>query len=169
MARITWFTQPKDKNGEIKKDMYASFYMYDPETLDYVRIRLDLTRQPYGRDDGNPAIVCRKNRIVEVPGDGGKTKVKDINDLIKEQPMWDHDKNNYNEKEWHKGNKITDNPHLPDGIKKNLEKLALKCFNELQKKQKTSYNIPIHLEDKNAQYLSDAINALLKQKSVLPI
>jgi hypothetical protein len=169
MARITWFTQPKDKNGEIKKDMYASFYMYDPETLDYVRIRLDLTRQPYGRDDGNPAIVCRKNRIVIVLKDGKENSLKNNDDPKAGGQILDHDMVNNNRNTWHHGDEITYTPYLPDGIKENLEELALKCFNELQKSKNTSYNIPIHLEDKNAKFLSDAINALLKQKSVLPI
>jgi len=166
MALLKWYTQPE---SDLKSDMhFASYYLYDPVSHLYVRIRLDLNRPTKDDDDGNPAIACRKNRIVKVSKDDRKTysEVKNNNDPKAGGLILDHNRDNNNKKTWHSGDIITDTPYLPDGIKENLEELALKCFNELQISKKTSYNIPIHLKDKNAQCLCDAINVLLKQKSV---
>lgn len=54
----TWFTNPSGG--------FSSFYMYDTDTKNFVRIRLELNREPTsdGVDNGYTKIVKRSNRVV---------------------------------------------------------------------------------------------------------
>jgi len=94
MALLKWYTQPE---SDLKSDMhFASYYLYDPVSHLYVRIRLDLNRPTKDDDDGNPAIACRKNRIVKVSKDDRKTysEVKNNNDPKAGGLILDHNRDN---------------------------------------------------------------------------
>ncbi len=121
MAIQTWFTQPRIG--------FSSFYMYDTDTRNFVRIRLELNRQQHNRDNGWTKIIKRSNRIVAFSND------RDRDAFLDQQPpiiniaghavqynyppranQYVYDCSIGNDAVIHFGNPVTLQPILPAGI-----------------------------------------------------
>ena len=123
--RITWFTQP-ETNG---KDLhFSSFYMYDTDNRDFVRIRLDLARE----DNEPPTIFIEK----EVSIGFSKTEISEDEiaqaiDTLDKKPTVGYYTYDKNENYIHSGNVviIKGKTYLPKGITNDdLEKIAQKLI-----------------------------------------
>ena len=129
--RITWFTQPYKKSD--KNIPFASFYMYDLDSLDFVRIRLELGREVYNDDKGETGIICEKGRVVIAVNNKNeklniqlinKNKIPCVGDTIYDFSL--------NYQSFHQGNTVTySNQILPKGISAiELNLIASRCIGE---------------------------------------
>lgn len=135
MAKISWFTQPHTNRGDLH---FASFYMYDTDNRNFVRIRLDL-RRTHG--SGKAKIICKKNRIVLSGDNMGHLEIINNNSPQADRKIYDFTIGHNN---IHHGNRVTGNEYLPDEITVDeLTKVALKYIDE-------NRDGDIDLVDKNA-------------------
>ncbi|MEM9000735.1 MAG: hypothetical protein AAGB24_10770 [Bacteroidota bacterium] len=61
---ITWFTDPSGGNIRAAPHKLSSYYHYDTETMDLVRIRLELQRKKATKDTRSTAVFLNEKRIV---------------------------------------------------------------------------------------------------------
>ena len=145
MARISWFTQP---NTDRKDLHFASFYMYDTDSREFVRIRLDLRRH----DGGKAKIICKRNRIVLSMDDGMNFQIIKNDAPTVGTKIYDF---TIGHKTIHHGNSVTGNEYLPDGITVNeLTNVALQFIGREE-------DIELASEETTEEALSAAILKLI--------
>lgn len=124
MAKIIWFTQPQTDRNDLH---FASFYMYDTDNRNLVRIRLELHRD---HGSGKAKIMCKNNRIV-LSGDHNENLeiIKNNRPKVYSR-IYDF---TIGHNSIHKGNCVTDMPYLPKGITvDNLTELANKYIGKYE-------------------------------------
>lgn len=169
-----WFSDPS--GGKLTENKFSSYYHYDPQTKTLVRIRLELGRQ--GRRKGvggeTKTMLSRPQYVgfSEQEIMNNKSSYKVINGKIvvdgERTLRIDHEVGDFicdmvPNVEPHFGNKITDKPNLPDGIK--LEHLQLIANDVMLTGQDIKFTANDATPEKLSKALKEKVSEVMGNKA----
>ncbi|MEM9000734.1 MAG: hypothetical protein AAGB24_10765 [Bacteroidota bacterium] len=143
--KVTWFTDPAEGNFGEAPHKLSSYYQYDTETKELVRIRLELNRGESMRSTRNPAVFYERDCAIgfspkslsdmqQYPDDAFRIENGQL--LVHGSPLDQTPSDHYftvtmrMDKSYpHSGSVVTTRPNLPKGVEEHhLQTLAAKVL-----------------------------------------